>query len=551
MYSVLRKSNIPINVIRKYASTAVSETSTIEYPPILDTSYKATVKRKDEVWHNKIKKLESVEEKLFGINMPRFYGWKSLHLKEGFAPYDSLGHAQYITRTHLVNTHELPDFYSNIITSEQLDALVEIVKSHIKNILSFEYYNRLREHEITIKTSEDKKKLQDDVVRTLVYQINRILLTTLSSTLPHLLETQIDYEPRVEAFWFAGGIDPPTLLRKAKANFKRQKEYADDPVNMPVQYLGSPILQLRHEFPLKEIVSSDKYTSTELSVPQFKLDPRTLGYTFSYRHATSIPGFWPGDPAEFGLLSYHNSNNLENNLENLQNNLEYYYEDSYMVQAIFASYSWLLSQASYQGFSTVNDITYPLTTQTILTNGRLWSFCVYQLNTTLVHSEYADENPKRNLCWITKPTKLFDTVEEGNIHGFNEDVLKTLLKFYVNVPEERFNVNMKPYLGEKVKHLADIEDRDRRVWLEKGFKHIMSNRPRHYQIPEIHAWQKIYLIDNKTRPLDKKRDPWEFGYRPRKRRMDDHLPIYVPRCLRANPKKRGKDRWAKTYYPDA
>lgn len=542
MYSVLRKSNIPINVIRKYASTAVNQTNT-QYPPIVDTSYKARVKRKNDTWYDKIKKLESVEEKLFGLNMPRYYGWKSLNLKEGFVPYDSLEQAQYITRTHVANTRELPAFYNTIITSEQLDASIEIVKNHIKNILSFEYYNRLREQEITVKT-EDKKKIQNDVIHTLVYQINRILLATLSSTLPHLLETQIDYEPRTEAFWFAGGIDVPTLLRKTRANSISQEKFADDPVNMPVQYLGSPILQLRHQFPLKEIVSLDNYTSTELSVPQFKFDPRVLGYTFSYRHATSIPGFWPGDPAEFGLLSYHNSSNLKNNLE-------CYYEDSHIVQAIFASYSWLLAQASYQGFSTVNDITYPLTTQTVLTDGQLWSFCVYQLNTTLVHSEYADENPKCNICWITEPMKLFDTIEKGEIHGFNEDVLKTLIKFYVNVPQERLNVNMKPYLGEKVKHLADIRDRDRRVWLEQSFKHIMSNRPRYYQVPEMYAWQKIYLVDNKTRHMDKKRDPWQFGYRPTVRRMDDHLPIYVPRCLRANPKKRSKDRWAKTYYPDA
>lgn len=59
------------------------------------------------------------------------------------------------------------------------------------------------------------------------------------------------------------------------------------------------------------------------------------------------------------------------------------------------------------------------------------------------------------------------------------------------------------------------------------------------------------MIDNDTRPLDKKRDPWQFGYRPSKRRLNDHLPIYIPKCLRENPKKRKVGRWAKTYYPDA
>ena len=69
--------------------------------------------------------------------------------------------------------------------------------------------------------------------------------------------------------------------------------------------------------------------------------------------------------------------------------------------------------------------------------------------------------------------------------------------------------------------------------------------------PEIYQWQKIYMIDNPTRPIDKKRDPWEFGYSPAKRRLNQHQPAYIPRCLRENPKQRKVGRWAKTYYPNA
>jgi len=49
--------------------------------------------------------------------------------------------------------------------------------------------------------------------------------------------------------------------------------------------------------------------------------------------------------------------------------------------------------------------------------------------------------------------------------------------------------------------------------------------------------------------MDKKREPWEYGIRMFKRRLDDHLPVYIPRCLRTNPKKRKVGRWAETYYP--
>lgn len=67
----------------------------------------------------------------------------------------------------------------------------------------------------------------------------------------------------------------------------------------------------------------------------------------------------------------------------------------------------------------------------------------------------------------------------------------------------------------------------------------------------MYHWQKIYLVDNKTRFLEKKRDPWQFGYKPYKRRLDDHKPVYVPKCLRENPKNKRIGRWAKSYYPDA
>lgn len=137
------------------------------------------------------------------------------------------------------------------------------------------------------------------------------------------------------------------------------------------------------------------------------------------------------------------------------------------------------------GFSTFNDITYPLTTQTVITNGQWWSFFVYQLNTTLVHSEYADENPKRNICWVTEPIKLFDKIENEKVHGLNEEVLKTLIKFYTNIPEERIGVDLKPYLGKSKKVIADIIGDKKRNWLEKYYKHLMCNRPRYRYVVTV------------------------------------------------------------------
>jgi len=131
---------------KRYSISAISEVKseakdTIKpvYPPIEDLSYKMKWKRKRQAWHDKIKSLETVEEKLFEINMPRYYGWKSLILKEQFIPYDSLSHAQYFTRTHIVKESGLPAYYNSIISTEQLDRMVQAIKSDIENDIIFEY----------------------------------------------------------------------------------------------------------------------------------------------------------------------------------------------------------------------------------------------------------------------------------------------------------------------------------------------------------------------------------------------------------------------------
>lgn len=117
----------------------VEDTSKPMYLPIEDLSWKAKFKRTKQAWYDKIKSLETVEEKLFEINMPRYYGWKSLIIKEHFIPFDALSHAQYITRTHIVKESGLPEYYNNVVSNEQLDRIVQAIKSDIEDNIIFEY----------------------------------------------------------------------------------------------------------------------------------------------------------------------------------------------------------------------------------------------------------------------------------------------------------------------------------------------------------------------------------------------------------------------------
>lgn len=513
----------------------------VQYPEILDFSYPARHIRNYEKIGEFIKRQKTVEEKAIAINMPRYYGFTVVKMFEHIVHYNSLEQTQFLTRTHIMPTNGLPSFYNDLMSSEELEKIVDNVRSQIEDVLVLEYAKRNIKKELPEDVAADQEKLQEIQTKAIIRQINRILFIELSSKFPHLLETEVDHEPRVEAFWAVGGMEPPKSIVYKKQKSRDLKEYAEDPIDRHFQYFGEPCLQLRHAQPLREIIPHSETENSDYIVPEFKYDPMTVGYQRDTRHATNIPGFWPGDKNEFGLLSYHHCSYMTNRPRDYDDE-----EIALKTQAIRACYAWLHTQACYQGFSTYNDVTYPLLTQNVILNGQWWLFSVYQLNTTLLSNHHIDDNPKRNLYWTTGPMRLFEKIEDNKVHGLNDEVLKNLIKMYINKPQER-NVEMKPYLGEDEKIVADIQDDEKRKWLEEMYKKLMSCRGRYLTPPEIFHWQQIYIKQFKQRPMEKKLQPWSKGINTMLRRLDDHKPRYIPKCLRPHP--RAKAKFEKTYYP--
>lgn len=217
-------------------------------------------------------------------------------------------------------------------------------------------------------------------------------------------------------------------------------------------------------------------------------------------------------------------------------------------QGILAGFGWLSAQANMLGFTTFNEITYPLVTQLAVTNGQIWSLFVYQLNTLLMHSRHITENKKRNICWSLSDVKLFEEINNSRVIGFNPDVVKMLIKFYANSPVVREGVDLQPYLKEAEKIVAEYEDDDKRQWLEREYKFLVSNRPRHKLDYELYHWEKIYKVDNETRFMDKRRRPFEFYNKPSDRKLNERQAFYIPKALRPElPKNKG--RYAKEYFP--
>lgn len=285
-------------------------------------------------------------------------------------------------------------------------------------------------------------------------------------------------------------------------------------------------------------------TAENENIPVVKFDPTTLGFTHDHRHGVSVPGFWPGNVREYGLISFQEKNSAFKNKSPHESDAQ----NAIHAQGVLTSHAWLQAQACFQGFSTYNDMDYSLATQTCVTDGQMWSFYRYQLNTTCIHTSLDKPNFRYNKCWGTNEMKLYEHIDRnGKIQGLNDDVLRTLIKFYINQPQKRDH-EMKPYLGVREKKIADVEDTKQRAWLEKTFKYIVSNRPRARLTPEIYNWEKIYKIDHDTKPMEPKRRFFELSINPFRRRLNEHMPEYIPRHKRA----RGpwdKKKWDATYYP--
>lgn len=123
-----------------------------------------------------------------------------------------------------------------------------------------------------------------------------------------------------------------------------------------------------------------------------------------------------------------------------------------------------------------------------------------------------------------------------------------LIQLYANTPEERLGINMRPYLKDEGRLCADYGDDEKRNWLEREYKFLMSNRPRLKEFYEIYNWEKIYKIDNKTRGHEPRRRPFELKQNPSDRTLDDRQAKYIPRALRPDLP-RHKGRYAKEYFP--
>lgn len=141
-----------------------------------------------------------------------------------------------------------------------------------------------------------------------------------------------------------------------------------------------------------------------------------------------IPGFWFGKSNGFDfpyLIGLCRSELKKRDHVNRRS----FNDDQDVIDgmAITSCFGWLNSLAASLGFTPYDELTYPLVTHAFCTDGRLWSFYVYQMNVHSFHSDVDTSNLK-NICWTTEEMKLFESYENGNFVGLNEEVLRHLIR---------------------------------------------------------------------------------------------------------------------------
>lgn len=86
------------------------------------------------------------------------------------------------------------------------------------------------------------------------------------------------------------------------------------------------------------------------------------------------------------------------------------------------------------GFWNYEDVTRPFVSQAVITDGHFFSFFCYQLNTVALSVETDANNPRKNLLWGTESLRLYESVQDGEVVGLNDSVIKLLVQFLMNQP---------------------------------------------------------------------------------------------------------------------
>lgn len=139
--NLITRLNSRVILLKKYYATenAVEKIpeEKVSYPPIVDRSKKAVIERVKISWHEAVKNVKTIEEKLIKVNIPAYWGLRTTPLENDEYHYNCFPHFQHWTRTQYEDG--LPSGWFKRST-EEVDGLVNKIREQIIEAVSFQYH---------------------------------------------------------------------------------------------------------------------------------------------------------------------------------------------------------------------------------------------------------------------------------------------------------------------------------------------------------------------------------------------------------------------------
>ncbi|KAM5329581.1 large ribosomal subunit protein mL65 [Glossophaga mutica] len=253
-------------------------------------------------------------------------------------------------------------------------------------------------------------------------QLVTTLVGLLSAHNPVLAAAALDCKRPVHFYWWRGEEIIRHGHRKGRVDTVRY------------QINDTPHNQIRMSRQLPEFVPLDYSVPIEIPVMNCKPDKLPL-FKRQYENTIFI-GSKTADPYCYGHTQFHLLPDKLKRERLLKQNCADQVEVVFRANAIASLFAWTGAQAMYQGFWSEADVTRPFVSQGVITDGKYFSFFCYQLNTLALTAQADRDNTRKNICWGTQSMPLYEAIEDGNVKGFNDDVLLQIVHFLLNRPRE-------------------------------------------------------------------------------------------------------------------
>ncbi|MBN3306722.1 RT30 protein, partial [Amia calva] len=386
------------------------------YPPITPSptaKSKSAKKRREEAYHNEVRSAATVQEKLRLLT--KLQRRKYVLYPQTFALNADKWYQHFTKTAYLPG---LPDALYLGVAGQHTSAVID---SDVSNELRSLVCNALLQEKYYMeKRKPFLHREQEHLVAPFLVNLVSGVTTALAKYNPVLNMSNLDFGPQVNFYWMRGETTVPRGHRRNRV----------DPIRFQID--DKPHSQLRLPKQLPEFMPLEETGFAD--VPVINLAPDLLPM-FKRQYDNNIfIGSKVADPCCYGHTQFHLVGDRLRRDKLIKSNLADQIEVGLRANAIASLFAWTGAQAMYQGFWSHEDVTRPFVSQAVITDGQYFSFFCYQLNTLALTVQTDLNNPRKNMCWGTESMCLYDEIKDGEVIGWNDNVLNLLVQFLMNRP---------------------------------------------------------------------------------------------------------------------